>query len=364
MHYTYDTDKAPWINASRASTDTKVLGWMVEALEIDPHDSDHWLYGTGETLYGGHDLTKWPDVHVSSLADGIEEEAVTHLITPPGRALIAGVGDDGGWTFETFADLKISPKIGFVNPLISTTAGLDYAGNSPLKVLRTGNSAGDLLALSNDGGFTWAPNPLASATQFGGVIAYSADADAIVWAAGTGGSSRFANGTVSRISTLPAVTVLASDKRNTKFFYAADGSKFYVSKDSGTTFNTTTVPGFPASLVANPLMAGDIWLSTASGLFHSTDFGSSFTKIPKVQSGNAIALGKGNGAYLNIYGFLEIEGETALRMSSDVGVSWSTIQNENFGFGSAGSNVLAGSLDIEGLVFVGTNGRGVFLGLP
>ncbi len=32
---------------------------MIESLEIDPFDSDHWLYGTGLTILGGHDLTKW-----------------------------------------------------------------------------------------------------------------------------------------------------------------------------------------------------------------------------------------------------------------------------------------------------------------
>lgn len=35
------TNKAPWINNSRQPTDTKVLGWMVASLEIDPFDSDH-----------------------------------------------------------------------------------------------------------------------------------------------------------------------------------------------------------------------------------------------------------------------------------------------------------------------------------
>ena len=61
---------------------TLQLGWMIESLEIDPFDSDHWLYGTGETIYGGHDLTKWDTVHnvtIQSLADGIEEFAVQDL---------------------------------------------------------------------------------------------------------------------------------------------------------------------------------------------------------------------------------------------------------------------------------------------
>ena len=72
----------------------------MEALVIDPFDSDHWLYGTGETVYGGHDLTKWDTVHnvtLKSLADGIEEDAVQGLISPPaGPQLFSAVGDNGG----------------------------------------------------------------------------------------------------------------------------------------------------------------------------------------------------------------------------------------------------------------------------
>lgn len=46
QYYSISTTKAPWINPF-INTDSKHLGWMIEALEIDPFDSDHWLYGTG-----------------------------------------------------------------------------------------------------------------------------------------------------------------------------------------------------------------------------------------------------------------------------------------------------------------------------
>ena len=59
------------------------------------------LYGTGATIYGGHDLLKWDSVHnvtLESLATGIEEEAVTGLLVPPGGPpLLSVVGDDGGF---------------------------------------------------------------------------------------------------------------------------------------------------------------------------------------------------------------------------------------------------------------------------
>jgi len=135
LYYSYNTKKAPWIDASRQSDDSKVLGWMVEALEIDPHDSDHWLYGTGLTMYGGHDLTKWDTVHnvtIESLAVGIEETAVQDVISiPGGPALLAATGDVGGFTFES--NLRASPQIGWVNPLFSTNTGVgkSLSGSAP-----------------------------------------------------------------------------------------------------------------------------------------------------------------------------------------------------------------------------------------
>lgn len=148
LHYTYDvsliklwlfhrtnalqTNKAPWINNSRQPGDTKVLGWMVASLEIDPFDSDHRLFGTGLTVYGDHDLTNFPNVLVESLTDGIEEEAVLSLIAPLGGApLLSAVGDDGGFRHVS---LDISPNNSFQNPFYSTTSDLDYAGVKPLNM--------------------------------------------------------------------------------------------------------------------------------------------------------------------------------------------------------------------------------------
>jgi xyloglucan-specific exo-beta-1,4-glucanase len=111
---------------------------MVASMEIDPFDSDHWLYGTGLIVYGGHDLTKFPNVHVQSLADGIEEEAVLSLIVPPGGApLLSAVGDDGGFRH---VNLDISPNNSFQNPFYSTTSDPDYAGAKLLNIVRIGNS--------------------------------------------------------------------------------------------------------------------------------------------------------------------------------------------------------------------------------
>jgi xyloglucan-specific exo-beta-1,4-glucanase len=334
---------------------------MVEALEIDPFDSNHWLYGTGETIYGGHNLKSWPNVHVSSLADGVEEESVQFLISPPGIGvpLISAVGDDGGFVHY---NLDKPPANTFQNPYWSTTNALDYAGLSPKNVLRIGNSE---LATSSDAGLTWTLNSAAPSAS-GGTIAYSADASSIVWASSAGNLFISKNSSTT-ISSLPgSVSAVASDKVNPKYFYAGDTSGIYVSSNRGATFNATAKITSYASVrvKVNPGTAGDIWFSTDQGIYHSTDFGQTFTSSPGVQWAEDIAVGKGSGTTANVYAFNTINNVAALRKSPDNGATWSVISDAGHGFGSAGSNCLAASWETEGLVFVGTNGRGVFYGLP
>jgi len=59
-YYSYSDSLAPWLGPNYVETNpgTLQIGWMMEALVIDPFDSNHWLYGTGATIYGGHDLLK------------------------------------------------------------------------------------------------------------------------------------------------------------------------------------------------------------------------------------------------------------------------------------------------------------------
>jgi xyloglucan-specific exo-beta-1,4-glucanase len=73
---------------------------MMEALVIDPFDSNRWMYGTGATIQGGRDLLKWDTTHnitLQSMAGGIEETSVSGLISPPnGPRLISALRDLGG----------------------------------------------------------------------------------------------------------------------------------------------------------------------------------------------------------------------------------------------------------------------------
>ncbi|KAL0942967.1 glycoside hydrolase family 74 protein [Colletotrichum truncatum] len=369
LGYTQSTPKAPWIKANFLDVDTKDLGWMIESLEIDPTDSNHWLYGTGLTIFGGRDLTNWDTgakVTIQSLADGIEEMSIQDLASAPGGSeLLVANYDNNGFTFKTRSSLDTSPATTWNNPMWASSVGVDYAGNKVANVVRVGNTAGtQQLAISSDGGASWNINYAAGTTQYGGHVAYSADADTILWSTATLGVQRSQHqGSLTVVSSIPAGAVVASDKRNNTVFYGGSGSSFYRSTNTGSSFSTAgSLPGASEirHVEAHPTKAGDVWVSTNAGIFHSTDYGSSFTLVSTTLTNtNKVALGKGSGSNWNLYAFGTGPAGRRLYGSSDLGASWVDLQGSQ-SFGAIDSVKLAGSANEENLVHVGTNGRGVF----
>jgi xyloglucan-specific exo-beta-1,4-glucanase len=343
---------------------------MIEALEIDPLDSNHWLYGTGLTVYGGHDLTNWDTTHnisIQALADGIEEFSVQDLASAPGGSeLLVAVGDDNGFTFATTSALETSPQTNWMNPEWSTSTSVDYAGNSAKNVVRVGNTAGtQQVAISTDGGATWNIDYGSDTAMNGGTVAYSADADTILWSSTSNGVLRSQyQSTFAAVSSLPSGSVIASDKKNNTIFYGGSSSTFYVSKDAGTTFAAGGKLGSATAIrdiAANPATAGDVWVSTDLGVFHSTDYGATFTQGSTALSNTyQIALGVGSGTTWNVYAFGTGSAGARLYASADSGASWTDVQGSTQGFGSIDACKLAGSGSTAGQVYVGTNGRGVF----
>lgn len=357
--------KAPWIYHDFLDGHDEKLGWMIESLEINPFDSDHWLYGTGLTVYGGHDLTNWDSgetINIESLADGIEEFAVLELASAPGGSeLLAGVHDDSGFTFQSIADLDTSPETAWNNPMFVGCSGVDYAGNDVSNVVRVGNVEGEhQLASSNDGGVTWNLHP-ANSTVAGGSVALSADADTILWSTASDGVHRSQNqGPLSPVD-LPDNAAIASDKLDNGVFYAGS-DVFYVSNDTAQTFSAGGALEGASEvrhIAAHPAEAGDVWVSTDVGIFHSTDFGQSFDKVSTAVTDTwQVALGVGAGGW-NVYAFGHGDAGAKLYGSADGGATWVDVQGD-IGFGAIDANKVAGSGNVPGVVYVGTNGRGVF----
>ncbi|KAK0708280.1 hypothetical protein B0H67DRAFT_672184 [Lasiosphaeris hirsuta] len=370
-YYGLRTENAPWVDAGFISQDSKRLGWMIEALEIDPLDSNHWLYATGLTVFGGHDLTSWDTVHnvsLSILAKGIEEMAVQGLASPPGGSeLLAAVGDDSGFTFKSSSDLGTPPKSPWMTPMWTTSTDVDYAGNKPASIVRIGNSAGSQqVAVSADGGVSWNINYAAGTTQYGGTVAYSADADTILWSSSNAGVLRSQQqSTFSAVASLPSSAVIAANKRNNTVFYASAGAAFYRSTNTASSFTAITGALAGATSVrdiaAHPQVAGEVWVSTSSGLFRSTDYGATFSSagVGKISDTQQISFGLGSGSTWNLYAFGTGAGGAKLYASADNGATWADVQGSQ-GFGSIAACRVVGSGNVAGQIYVGTNGRGVF----
>ncbi|KAF8898537.1 hypothetical protein BD779DRAFT_1666368 [Infundibulicybe gibba] len=371
--YSYSDTLAPWlgINGVDTTAGDKQIGWMMESLVIDPFDSNHWLYGTGATIQGGHDLLKWDSIHnvtLKSLADGIEETAIQGLISPPtGPSLLSAVGDIGGFAHNS---LTVAPKTSFTNPTWATAADIDFAGNVPTNIVRIGtgdSTTGKQVALSTDSGATWSQDFGAADNVSGGKVALSANGDTVLWRTGSNGVqvSQF-TAPFSSVSSLPSTAAIASDKKDNSIFYGAAGSSFYLSTDGGKTFAAKGTLGSstsPVKIVVNPGVTGDVWVSTDKGLFHSTNSGTSFTAISGVTQAWAIALGAPakTGGYPALFAAANIGGVGYFR-SDDAGVNWVLISDSKHGFGSASANVLTADPRIYGRVYIGTNGRGIFFG--
>ncbi|EAW13711.1 putative endoglucanase [Aspergillus clavatus NRRL 1] len=372
-YYSYDISNAPWLlDGSTGKEFPQKVGWMMEALVIDPFDSDHWLYGTGATIYGGHDLTKWDTVHnvtLKSLAVGIEEMAILGLIAPPGGPqLLSAVGDVGGYYHS---DLSKAPQHSFQTPMYSTTQGIDYAGNKPSNIVRSGSSDNlPTVALSSDFGKTWSGNYAASSSTPTGPVAFSADADTILLMNSNGAMVSKSSSTFTAVSSLPSGAAIASDKANNTVFYSGSAGSIYVSANGAASFTKTATLGSSTSvntIRAHPSIAGDVWATTDKGLWHSTDYGKTFTQIGSgCAAGWSFGLGKGSstGSYAVLYGFFTVDGVTGLFKTEDKGANWQMISDASHGFGSASTNVVNADMLNYGRVFVGTNGRGIFYGEP
>lgn len=343
---------------------------MIESLEIDPLDSNHWLYGTGMTIFGGHDLSSWDTIHnvtIQSLADGIEEFSIQGLASvPSGSELLVALGDENGFTFPSANDLATSPQTVWSTPTWTTSTSVDYAGNSVKNIVRVGNTAGtQQVAISSDGGMTWSINYGADTSMNGGTVAYSANADTILWSTASSGVQRSQyQSSFTAVPSLPSGAVIAADRKSNAIFYAGSGSTFYLSNNTGSSFMPGPKLGSATAIrdiIAHPATSGTVFVSTDVGIFYSTDSGTTFTPVSTTLTNTyQIALGVGSGSNWNLYAFGTGSNGARLYASGDNGASWTDIQGSTQGFGAIDGAKIAGSASIGGQVYVGTNGRGVF----
>ena len=165
----------------------------------------------------------------------------------------------------------------------------------------------------------------AAANITGTAVAFSADAQTVLWRTTEGIQvSQYTNAFVA-VPSLPSGAAIASDKVNASIFYGASSSSFYISTDGGHTFTAAGSLGSstaPVKITVHPNVTGDVWVSSDKGIFHSTNFGSSFIQLADVTEAWAIALGapEATNGYPALFAIASFGTQTGVFRSYDEGV--------------------------------------------
>jgi hypothetical protein len=307
------------------------------------------------------------------MVQGLEETAVNDLASPPsGDPLLSALGDVGGFRHT---DLTKVPSMMYTQPNFASTTSLDFAESNPNTVVRVGNlDSGPHIAFSTDNGANWFAGTDPSGVSGGGTVAAAADGSRFAWSPqGTGVQYATGFGTSWQASSgIPAGAIVESDRVDPKTFYGFKSGKLYVSTDGGATFKESSATGLPSGdsvrFKALPGAKGDIRLAGGAtngpyGLWHSTDGGASFMKLPNVEQADTIGFGKAatGASYETLYTSAKIGGVRGIFRSTDKGATWTRINDDAHQWGWTGA-AITGDPRVYGRVYVSTNGRGIIYG--
>ncbi|WDF42852.1 RICIN domain-containing protein [Streptomyces sp. T12] len=359
-------------NASAAPYVGTGTGHWMTALAIDPFNSGHVLYGTGNGIWRSKDATATDSggtSHWSMGARGLEETALMDAIAPPGGAtVITAMGDQGGFRHDSLTKV---PAGRLKNPMMTNSTDIDFAQSNPSVMVRVGRGGTRDGAYSTDGGTSWngfRTEPVADAES--GHVALAADGSAIVWTQAGGAPYRSTDrgASWSRVGGLGTDAVVVADRSSARIFYSLAGGTLHASTDGGATFTARATNLPDGQLTAVPGIAGDLWIAgSAKGLLHSTDGGRTFTTLGSVQSASALGFGKAapRASYQALYLIGTVKDVTGVFRSTDKGATWLRVNDDAHQWGSIGGvGVITGDPDTYGRVYVGTNGRGLQYGDP
>jgi photosystem II stability/assembly factor-like uncharacterized protein len=391
----YSTDRGNHWTEKSARPNFTIPWWPefffsahTSAVVFDPNYNQRvWLtdwFGVWRTDNFGENPATW-----TSYAQGHEQLVTFTLASPPqGAVLLSGVADVEGFyhhSLDTYPQdrLGYGKEKRFWNNYFQDTYSIAYCVSQPLHLVRVGAKRDGTLntgASSTDGGLTWhkfakfpdnaIPMRVAiSATNPQQFVVIRSDAQPLQTTDG-GNSWQQVSGLPNGITgPWNWAQSLAADAINGKtFYYYADGT-FYRSDNGGLTFDVvnTSLPSVEDHLVKSiPSIEGEVWLSLdLQGLYVTSDRGGNFTQIPTVEQARLFAFGKptreNDRPTLYLYGKVINQGEGLFR-SSDRGKTWEKLSKIPLYNDQAPQTirVLEASQQQSSLIFVGTDGRGIY----
>jgi len=383
------TEKKASIKHTVPWWDDSMFSIWTSAIEFDPKvPGKVWMTN-------GFGVLQTDNIHANPVvwtnyAQG-HEELVTFALAAPseGAVLLSGVADVDGFYHNNGLNSFPSKRfegIAQSNNVNRDTFSIAYSESEPLHVVRLGGSRWNSTftgATSKDGGLTWKKFPSFPPKTIPLRVAVSAtNPNLFVVAASKAQPLRTTDGGASwsKVSGLPNGAEgpwywgqpLVADKVDGNRFYYYNEGKLYRSNDGGATFSLVN-SSLPTSkwdwysLKTVPGVKGEVWLSLDwNGLFRSTDSGKSMTKLSSVERAHLFAIGKpqpgSTTPALYLYGRVAGMGEGIFR-SLDRGETWTSIGSPQNPIGGE-PNVMEASWQQFGLVFIGTNGRGIYYGTP
>lgn len=392
---------ATWtrISVTRGSRPNWWPAWFnfakTSSFVMDPFDSKRVWYTDWYGVWRTDDITAARAVF-TAYSTNHEELCMSALLSPSsGEAkLISGAYDISGFRHTNLNVISQEP----IPNGDSYNDTLSYAAfeSNPNIMYKTASGQGDLhgaVYKSTNNGKTWTKLTSNLSSEYGGgKIAVSAtDSNRLVWIptkkvphySTDGGKTWKPVGGVSTTGFCPdmwneKVLVIAANKVGFNTFYLyRPGIGFYRSTDGGENFAKIDNNGLPNVTAGTwpdglgvrsvPNQDGGVWVYNSAGVYVSTNYGTSFTKLSNVKIANALAFGKakpGSGQPAAVYIFGKLSGDTQpenrLYRSDDMGKTWERINDDNHKFGLL--NILEGDGQEYGRIYIGTMGRGMYYG--
>ena len=350
-----DVSAAPWMadpGTKTAPFSNINLGAAVAGIAIDPFNSNNVFVCSGwGGLWRSTNLANWVPGGSGTCtltvgSRGIHGNAITDVISPPsGAPLLTTMLDLGGFRHT---DLTTIPSTRH-SPMWFDNSSIDFAENDPNQIVRVGKGQADngdpgrCIAISSDNGISWTePNQPANTVR-GGFVASSCNGTTnMVWAPVGDVSvpvSYSTDGGNSWISStgIQSGAQVRADRVTPGKFYGFLYGNFYVSTNQGVDF-VSTASGLPTWGEMRPVFgrAGDIWLAgRTDGLWHSTNSGSSWTKLSNVAESWAIGFGKAAPGqnYPAVYMAGLVGSTYGIYRSDDGGANWTLMTDSAHQYG-------------------------------
>lgn len=360
------------------------------AIAFDPHYPGRvWLsdwFGVWRTENYLDQRAIW-----SNYPQGHEQLVTLSLLAPPqGAAIISGVADMEGFYHHSLTAYP-QDRLGYDNPKATRhwerywqdIYGLAYCYARPSNLVKVGGRRDariNMVAISRDGGLTWQELSTFPDDKIPLKVAISAKDPAkfvVIRSEGQPLQTSDFGRTWQQVSGLPDgvkgpwnwnYPLAADGLKSNYFFYYAEGT-VYRSKNGGITFQrvNNSLPSTDHYILQSiPGKENELWLSLEEkGLWVSKDGGVNFNPIPQVKHSRLFSWGKSRQgdrfSVLYLYGEVSDLGE-GLFQSSDRGKTWQKLDALPLYKNDSAKTILVleASRQEAGLVFLGTDGRGIY----